>query len=163
MSTLKRAWQSHRVYIWSLIVLTADWVTKQIALETLPYGIPQFVNPVFNWTLVYNEGAAFSFLASQAGWQRWGLSAVAVVAIVIFYNWARRLPPGHKWQRFAIALIIGGAFGNLIDRLRFGYVVDFIDVHWQQYHWPAFNIADSAICIGIVILLAALWTSKTPK
>lgn len=162
MSSLE-IWRRQRIFIWSLLVLTLDWVTKQIALETLSYGKAVVVNPLLNWTLVYNQGAAFSFLASHAGWQRWFLSAVAVVAIAIFYQWANRLEIKQKWQRFAIALIIGGAIGNLVDRLRFGYVVDFIDVHWAGYHWPAFNIADSAICLGIMILLASLWTSRKPK
>ncbi len=163
MSSLKMLWRRNRIFMWSFMVLTFDWVTKQIAVETLPYAEPQVVYPWLNWTLVYNSGAAFSFLASHAGWQRWFLSAVALIAIVFFYKWANRLQSTEKWQRFAIALIIGGALGNVIDRLRFAYVVDFIDVHVGAYHWPAFNIADSAICLGIMIILLSLWTSKTPK
>ncbi len=159
---MPKIWQRQRIFIWSLLVILLDWITKKIAVATLVYHEPQVVIPLLNWTLVYNKGAAFSFLANHAGWQRWFLSAVAVVAIALFYRWCDALPDKEKWQRWAIAWVIGGALGNLIDRLRLGYVIDFIDVHWHQHHWPAFNIADSAIFIGLVVLLASICTSKKP-
>ncbi|MFA7541086.1 MAG: signal peptidase II, partial [Lysobacterales bacterium] len=112
--------------------------------------------PFLNWTLVYNPGAAFSFLSDAGGWQRWFFTVLALVVSGLLVFWLRQTPRRQVWIAIPYALILSGAIGNVIDRLRFGHVVDFIDVHWQGWHWPAFNIADSAICVGAVMLIAGL-------
>jgi signal peptidase II len=145
--------------IWLLLsaaVIALDLWTKQLALDHLRYAEPVAVlEGWLNWTLVYNHGAAFSFLGDADGWQRWLFSALAVgisLALIVALKRTER----HDWRQAApFALIIGGALGNLVDRLRFGYVVDFIDAYWGTYHWPAFNIADSAIVTGAFML--AIW------
>jgi signal peptidase II len=113
-----------------------------------------------NWTLTYNTGAAFSFLSDAGGWQRWFFSALAIVVSLLLAFWLTRIPR-HDWrQALPFALIIGGALGNLIDRMRYGHVVDFVDAYWREHHWPAFNVADSAIVAGAIGL--ALFTLMTP-
>ncbi|MCB1561730.1 MAG: signal peptidase II, partial [Xanthomonadales bacterium] len=108
---------------------------------------------LMNWTLTYNEGAAFSFLSDASGWQRWFFSALAVGISAMLVFWLRKIRR-HDWRHaLPFALVISGAIGNLIDRLRLGHVIDFIDVYWGASHWPAFNVADSAISVGAVLLL----------
>jgi len=141
-------------WIWlALLVVIVDQLTKYIASNSLTMFQPVAVMPMFNWTLMHNTGAAFSFLADQAGWQRWFFSIVAVVVSVVIFVWIKRLQQHEKWQAIALALILGGAVGNVIDRIWLGYVVDFIQVYYEQWYWPAFNIADSAISIGVVIII----------
>ena len=141
-------------WIWlAVAVVVFDQLTKYIASSSLELFQPVAVMPMFNWTLMHNPGAAFSFLADQAGWQRWFFTAVALVVSVVIFLWIKRLEQHEKWQAAALALILGGAIGNVIDRLWLGYVVDFIQVYYQQWYWPAFNIADSAISIGVVIII----------
>ena len=140
----------------SAVVIALDLWTKQLALDHLRYAEPvAVVEGWLNWTLVYNHGAAFSFLQDADGWQRWLFAALAVgisLALIVALKRTER----SDWRQAApFALIIGGALGNLVDRLRFGYVIDFIDAYWGQHHWPAFNIADSAIVAGAVML--AVW------
>ena len=106
----------------------------------------------FNVVRAHNTGAAFSFLAGAGGWQRWFFTGIGVVA-AIFMVWMLKSHPGQKLFSFAIACILGGAIGNVIDRLLYGYVVDFLDFHWKTIHFPAFNIADSAITIGATCLI----------
>ena len=146
----------------SAVIVALDLWTKQIALDHLRYEeiVPVF-GDWFNWRLTYNTGAAFSFLRDAGGWQRWFFSALAVGVSALLAFWLSRLPR-HDWrQALPFALIIGGALGNLVDRVRFGHVVDFIDVvYWPGKHWPAFNIADSAIVCGAVGL--ALFTVLAP-
>jgi len=143
-----------RHWLWlSLFVVAADQLSKQLAeahllvFERLP------LLPVLNLTLVYNQGAAFSFLSDQGGWQRWLFSGLAVAVSLVLVGWLSRLPRGERWTAAALALIIGGAVGNLVDRLLHGHVIDFIDLHYGGWHWPAFNIADSAIFVGVVMVL----------
>ena len=140
----------------SAVVIVLDQITKVWALARLDYGMPIEVLPVLNWTLVYNTGAAFSFLADHDGWQRWLFSGLAVGISALLTHWLWKLPRGDWREALPLSLIIGGALGNLIDRVRFGYVVDFIDVHWGSEHFPAFNIADSAISIGAVLMVLNL-------
>ncbi|MBN8480630.1 MAG: signal peptidase II [Xanthomonadales bacterium] len=139
----------------SLVVLIADQVTKHLVLAHLQLheAIP-VIDGLLNWTLAYNEGAAFSFLADAGGWQRWFFTGLAVVVSIVLVVWLARTPRADWRTALPLALVIGGAIGNLIDRLRFGHVVDFIDVYWNAAHFPAFNIADSAISVGAVILVA---------
>jgi signal peptidase II len=118
------------------------------------------VIPYFNFTLAYNYGAAFSFLADAGGWQRWFFTGLAAIFSAVIFVWITRLKSTAKLEVISLSLILGGAIGNLIDRLIFGYVIDFLDVYYQSYHWPAFNIADSAICIGAVLLILDSFKKK---
>jgi signal peptidase II len=137
----------------AVVIVIFDQVTKYIASTSLEMYQPIAVMPMFNWTLMHNTGAAFSFLASEGGWQRWFFAVVAIVVSVVIVLWIKRLEQHEKWQAIALALILGGAIGNVIDRIWLGYVVDFIDVYYEHMHWPAFNIADSAISIGVVMII----------
>jgi len=107
--------------------------------------------PSLNLTLAYNEGAAFSFLSDQGGWQRWFFSGLALLVSMVLVGWLMKLKQ-ERLLAITLALIIGGAVGNLIDRVLFGHVIDFIDVYVQRWHWPAFNVADSAITVGVVLM-----------
>ena len=141
-------------WIWlAVVVVIFDQLTKYIASASLEMLQPVAVMPMFNWTLMHNTGAAFSFLADAGGWQRWFFAVIAVVVSVVIVLWIKRLEQHEKWQAIALALILGGAIGNVIDRIWLGYVVDFIQVYYQQWYWPAFNIADSAISIGVAMII----------
>ncbi|AKS42679.1 signal peptidase II [Wenzhouxiangella marina] len=136
----------------ALVALLDLW-TKHLATEQLVLYRPVPITDWLNFTLAHNEGAAFSFLAGAGGWQRWFFSSVAVLISIILLIWLWRLPNRSRLLPVAIVLVLGGAIGNLVDRIRYGYVVDFIDVHYQGWHWPAFNLADSAIVLGVILLL----------
>lgn len=137
----------------SALAIIIDQWTKHIASTSLEYADPQHVVPFLNWTLLHNYGAAFSFLSGAGGWQRYVFIGLAGVVSLIFVFWLMRMPKGQKVLPAALALILGGAIGNLIDRMTLGYVVDFIHVYYGQYNFPAFNIADSAITLGTILLL----------
>ncbi len=141
-------------YLWlSALVVVLDQITKVWVQQVLrPYQVEP-VLPVFNLTLVFNEGAAFSFLADAGGWQRPVFVVLAVVVSVALAVWLVRLTPRQRWLAAGLALVLGGAVGNLIDRVLFGHVVDFLDFHWAGWHWPAFNVADSAITLGVIGVL----------
>lgn len=144
-------------WLWlSLAVIAADQVTKHIALAHLTPHDPVPVLPFLNWTLVFNTGAAFSFLSDAGGWQRWAFTALAIAVSGLLIHWLRQTPRDQRWVAIPYALIVAGALGNVIDRLRYGHVVDFIDAYWRDWHWPAFNIADSAITLGAIGLIAGL-------
>ncbi len=142
-------------YSWlaiSLVVIVMDQVTKYGVTHTLAYGESIPLVPFFNLVLAYNTGAAFSFLASAGGWQRLFFTAIALVASAVIIHLLYK----HHRQTlfsFALCLILGGALGNLIDRIVLGYVVDFLDFYVAGYHWPAFNVADSAITAGAILLV----------
>ena len=142
-------------YLWlSVFVILLDQGVKLWLSHIWRVGQGMVVIPgILNFRLVHNTGAAFSFLAGAGGWQRWLLIAIAAIVAVVLVAILRRLKPGARWTAIALALILGGALGNLIDRIRLGYVVDFIGVHWGSLYWPYFNIADSAISIGAVMLI----------
>jgi len=150
-------------WLWLVpLVIGLDHWTKWLASAHLSYASPKAVLSFFNLTLLHNTGAAFSFLAAADGWQRWAFAVLAVVVVAALVIWLLRLPAtGARLAKAGIVLVIGGAIGNLIDRLTTGYVVDFLDFHAQGYHWPAFNVADSAITIGVVLLVLAEW--RRPK
>ena len=115
----------------------------------------------FSWTLAYNTGAAFSFLADSSGWQRWLFALIALVVSGVLVVWLKRLKPEETWLAIALALVLGGALGNLYDRVVLGHVVDFILVHWQnRWYFPAFNLADSAITVGAVLLALDMFKAK---
>jgi len=138
----------------SLVVIMLDQLTKAIVLDVLqPYQPHPVIPGVLNWTLAFNTGAAFSFLADQEGWQRWLFTLLAVGVSAVLAAWLRRTPRGDWRTALPLALVIGGALGNLIDRLRFGHVTDFIQVYLGSWPFPSFNVADSAISVGAVLLL----------
>lgn len=141
-------------WLWvSLVVVVLDQATKFLASGTLILHDPVAVLPFFNLTLMHNPGAAFSFLADASGWQRWFFTALAAIVSVVLAVWLRRLQPQEKWMAAALALVLGGAVGNLIDRVMYGYVVDFIQLFYEDWYYPAFNVADSAITVGAVMLV----------
>lgn len=137
----------------SIVAIILDQWTKWIATEHLIYGQQNPVLPFLNWTLLHNYGAAFSFLSDAGGWQRYFFTGLAGVVSIIFLFWLMRMPKKMMVLPAAIALILGGAVGNLIDRVSLGYVVDFIHFYYNNSHFPAFNIADSAITLGTILLL----------
>lgn len=142
------------IWLWLLIpVLILDLGSKYWALSALNYAEPNPVLPFFDLTLLYNTGAAFSFLAEAGGWQRWAFSAVAGIVSVILIVWLKRTERQLWWLGLGLSLILAGALGNLYDRVAHGYVVDFISLHYNNYFFPAFNIADSAITLGAVLLI----------
>ncbi len=142
-----------RWLILSLIIILFDQLTKYIAVDIIPLYESIEVFPFFNWTLMYNEGAAFSFLSDQGGWQRWFLIILSSIVTAVLIIWLFRLLHDERSIAISLSLIIGGAIGNLIDRILLGHVVDFIHLHYQSYYWPAFNVADSAITIGVTIMI----------
>jgi signal peptidase II len=146
-------------WLWlSIAVIAIDRWTKALASAGLAYGEPVPLLPCLNLTLVHNTGAAFSLLRDAGGWQRWFFIGLGVAISAVLVAWLRRLDDGHRWLAISIALVLGGAIGNLWDRIALGYVVDFIDVYAGRWHWPAFNAADSAIFVGAVMLAVdAFW------
>lgn len=148
-----------KVFIWffcAVVVVILDQVTKYLATSLLlPYQ-PEALLPMVNFTLAYNTGAAFSFLSGSGDWHRWFFTLFSISMSVFLLLWLIRLPEKAKWQSFSLSLILGGAIGNLLDRISSGHVVDFIDVFYKNYHWPIFNLADSAICLGAIFLLGEL-------
>jgi len=137
----------------SVLIVVLDLWTKNIATQSLTLYRPLELTSWLNMTLAHNYGAAFSFLSDAGGWQRWLFTGLASVVTLVLVVWLFRLPPREKLTAAALGLIIGGAVGNLVDRINHGYVVDFIDVYYRDWHWPAFNLADSAITCGVTLLL----------
>lgn len=149
-------------WLWlSLLVIISDQATKQLAEYWLTPHQKVEVIPYFEWFLTYNTGAAFSFLADAGGWQRWFFTIAAIVISLIILQWMRKLPAQETTTAVSLSLILGGAIGNVIDRIWFGHVIDFIQVWLGSYAWPAFNIADSAISIGAVLLIIGSFTSNS--
>ena len=140
-------------YVLALAVVVLDHITKYLASISLNYGELVALLPVLDLTLLHNSGAAFSFLSDAGGWQRWFFTIVATVTSVWFALWLYRLPAGKHRLAAGLALILGGALGNLIDRVLLGHVVDFIFFHWDDSYFPAFNVADSAITIGAILMV----------
>jgi len=141
----------------SAAVVVLDQWTKSIATAALILHQPVEVFPGLQWTLAHNYGVAFSILNDGEGWQRYGLSAFAVIVASAFTYMLTRLPRADVATKLAFGFVIGGAIGNVIDRIRFGYVVDFIEVYWKNSYWPAFNVADSSIFVGAAVLLIWGW------
>ena len=137
----------------SVVVIWLDWQSKQLATASLELYRPQEIFSWLNFTLAHNYGAAFSFLSDAGGWQRWFFIVLTLVVSLVLLVWLLRLPRREWRTGLSLGLIIGGAIGNLVDRVQLGYVVDFIDVYYQGWHFPAFNVADSAITIGVTLLL----------
>jgi signal peptidase II len=137
---------------WALVVVLIDQFTKVLILGYYQLGDSTPVASFFNVVRVHNTGAAFSFLANAGGWQRWLFTGIGMVAALLIL-WMLKSHPGQKLFAFAMASILGGAIGNVLDRILYGYVVDFLDFHWKGWHFPAFNVADSAITLGAACLI----------
>ncbi len=143
---LKWFWLSAFVVVFDQV--TKYWVTDSLYLfQSIP------IMPSLNLVLVHNTGAAFSFLSDAGGWQRWFFAVLAIVVSIVIIVWITRLKQHELRLAIALSLVLGGAIGNVWDRIAHGYVIDFIDVYYGGWHWPAFNVADSAICIGAVLLI----------
>ena len=136
----------------AVVVVLLDQVTKITMTRLLGYGQVEYVNHYLNLVMVYNKGAAFSFLSDQSGWQRYFFSALAA-AVSIFIVWMLNRNANERLFCWSLSLILGGAIGNLIDRLAYGHVIDFLDFHLNAWHWPAFNVADSAITVGAALFV----------
>ncbi|MGO3345466.1 MAG: signal peptidase II [Marinomonas sp.] len=156
--------QVQRWWALALVVFALDWITKQWVETSIAYAQTISVFPFFNLTLRYNTGAAFSFLADMGGWQRWFFSFIAL-AVVVAISWRLvKISTTNRWEALSLSLILGGAMGNLYDRLFYGHVVDFLELHWQHsWFFPAFNIADSAITLGVVLMLFESLVAKPQK
>lgn len=150
-------------WLWiTVLVLVLDQVSKAYFEGALSLYQQIVVIPdLFSWTLAYNTGAAFSFLADSSGWQRWLFALIALVVSVVLLVWLKRLKASDTWLAIALALVLGGALGNLYDRIVLGHVIDFILVHWQnRWYFPAFNLADSAITVGAIMLALDMFKTK---
>jgi signal peptidase II len=154
-------------WLWlSLLAVILDQASKLAIAGSMQLYQSIEIVPYFNLTYVHNTGAAFSFLSEAGGWQRWFFAGLALVISVVIAVWLARLKRHETLLAVALSLILGGAIGNLIDRLAYGYVIDFLDVYYQTWHWPAFNIADSAITLGVILMLVesfGLASSKESK
>lgn len=144
-------------------LLILDQLTKHWAVAALTENEPVELTSFFNLTLRYNYGAAFSFLHDAGGWQRWFFGIIAGGVSIFIVAWLARLKREQWLESLALACILSGALGNLYDRVVLGYVVDFIEVHYQQHYWPAFNLADSAITIGAGLLILDMFKSKKSR
>ncbi len=153
--------QSGLVWLWlSALVLVLDQWSKYWASARLELYVPNKVTDFFNLTLMHNEGIAFSLLADQSGWQRYFIAVVATLIVLWLLYWLYQNSKQMKLQNVALVLVIGGALGNIWDRVLLGYVVDFIELHYNGYYWPAFNVADSAITLGAILLIIDAFKNK---
>jgi signal peptidase II len=149
---------SSLAWLWlAALVIVLDQLSKLFIVRHLGPLQSQRVLPVFNLTYWHNTGAAFSFLDNASGWQRWLFTLLALAVSIALVCWLRRIDRRAPWLAAAITLVLGGALGNAIDRLRLGYVIDFIQVHWGAHYFPIFNVADSAITIGAALLIVDTW------
>jgi signal peptidase II len=151
-------------WLWlSLLVFVFDQASKLWVVSNFELYESIQLFPSLNFTYVHNLGAAFSFLSSAGGWQRWFFVGVALIATTVLLIWLRKLKPSERWMAVTISLVLGGAIGNLYDRISYGYVIDFIDVYYKAHHWPVFNIADAAISIGVVMMLIDAFKGESSK
>jgi signal peptidase II len=154
---MKKSLKVAVMWFWSaLLIFCLDRISKYLALTYLTPYEPLAIARYLNFTLAYNSGAAFSLFSNLHGWENILLTIVALIISIIIIVWLYRLPANARWMGVALCLILGGAQGNLYDRFVYGYVIDFIDIHIEHWHWPIFNIADSAVCLG-AMLLFFLW------
>lgn len=146
-----------------LVVLLLDQISKQVVIANMQLFDSIDLLPFFNLTYVRNYGAAFSFLSDAGGWQRWFFTIIAVVISAVLAVWLARNSKSQLKLNLALSLVLAGAIGNLIDRSVYGYVIDFLHLYYQSWHYPAFNIADSAICIGAALLIWDSFSSEEAK
>jgi signal peptidase II len=153
-----------RLLWWSVLVVVLDQVSKLWIMTHFEEYEVLTIWPVFNLTLVYNTGAAFSFLSDAGGWQRWFFVTIGVAISLAMTWWLKNLDRSERLTAYGLALVIGGAVGNIIDRVWLGKVVDFLQWHYQDWYWPSFNLADSAITLGVALLLIdGLFASRLSK
>lgn len=143
-----------------ILILIVDQITKCLIITNFAIGQKYNLFPGINFSLAFNEGAAFGLLDDAGGWQRWLFVGIAVVVSAVIYLWSIKLPNNRILERVALACILGGALGNLYDRIRYGYVIDFIDFYIGTWHWYTFNIADIAICVGAGLLILSSFNNK---
>jgi signal peptidase II len=143
----------YKYYFLSLILVIADQLTKMMVLGSLELYESIEITSFFSLTHVHNYGAAFSFLADEDGWQQYFLVSISVIASIAIILWMRKTSTKQPYKLIALSLILSGAIGNLIDRAVFGFVIDFINLHYQDFYWPVFNVADTAITLGVILLL----------
>lgn len=142
----------------SALIALADQLIKWLVQQSMAYGQSVEITPFFNWVHVWNKGAAFSLFADGGGWQRYFFIAIAIVVSAVLVKLIR---DSHKrTEALAYSMVLGGAFGNVIDRVFRGYVVDYLDFHWQSRHWPAFNLADVFIVLGVAMILVTSFTAE---
>ncbi len=147
----------------SLLAVLLDQITKLWVAHDMQLFQSIEILPYVRLTYVHNTGAAFSFLSEAGGWQRWFFAALALVIGSVIAVWLTRLKAHETLMAVSLSLVLGGAIGNLIDRLAYGYVIDFLDIYVQSWHWPAFNVADSAITLGVVLMLLESFGSGKAK
>lgn len=155
-----------KTWLWyglAALVFVLDQITKTLVSEGMAMHTPMVFTSFFNFTLMHNYGAAFSFLGDAGGWQRYFLGVLAAVVSIALVVWLARIPKNKSWEPLALALVLGGALGNLYDRATLGYVVDFIVVHYKEHYWPAFNIADMGISCGAIMLLIDAFRGKSQE
>jgi signal peptidase II len=158
------SWNLGRWYLLAALIILMDQLTKHWVSSAFSYGETLELLPFLNLTLVHNMGAAFSFLSEAGGWQRWFFTLIGVAVTVVIVVWLSRLSDRQGLLALALSLVLGGAIGNLWDRVLLGYVVDFVDLYYRHYHWPAFNVADAAITLGaLLLILESLLASKEKK
>lgn len=150
-------------YAIAALIMLLDQLSKKWISANFEYNESMVFTSFFNFTLVHNHGAAFSFLSDAGGWQRWFFTAVAAIASLVIAIWIARTASKKPHEAFALAFILGGALGNLYDRVLLGYVVDFIVVHYEDNYFPAFNLADSAITLGAIVLIVDMLFNKENK
>lgn len=149
-------------WLWlSVLVFGVDQLAKWWVINEFSLYEQLHIFPFFSLTLTYNPGAAFSFLGDASGWQRWFLSSVAIVVSIVLVGWLKQLRSDESWQACALALILGGAVGNLLDRVLNGYVIDFLLFYYENWYFPAFNLADSAITVGAIMLILDMFRGTT--
>ena len=156
---MRKTWTMRAWLALSAVVIALDLYSKHLVVQAFEYGEHLSLTSFFDLVRYHNEGAAFSFLSGAGGWQRIFFSVIALVASIVIIRLLRK-HPGQTLFCLGLSLVLGGALGNLYDRLTLGYVVDFLFFHYQEYYWPAFNVADSAICVGVVLLV---WDSFKRK
>jgi signal peptidase II len=150
------------VWLWvAALVVLLDQTMKSFVVSFLAFGEPLPLLPIFNLTLAFNRGAAFSFLHSASGWQNWVLGGLALIVSIVIVSWLYQLSRRAYFANIAASLILGGAIGNAIDRIRYSYVIDFFDFHIGEWHFAIFNVADSAITIGAV-MMCWFWLRHKP-
>lgn len=158
---MRRGVRSGLNWLWlSVAVVIGDQWLKLIALRHLEYQQPLEISSWLNFTLAYNRGAAFSFLGSAGGWQVYFFAFISILIVLLFTTWLVRTPVGQVWRRLGLACVIGGAIGNLIDRVRLNYVIDYVDFHIKSWHFATFNLADAAISVGACCLIISLLQHK---
>ncbi len=151
-------------WLWlSALVIAFDQVTKYMVTDSLQLFQSIPIMPSLNLVLAHNTGAAFSFLSDAGGWQRWFFAVLAIAVSIVIVVWLKRLKKNERRLAVALSLVLGGAVGNVWDRIVHGYVIDFIDVYYGDWHWPAFNVADSAICVGAALLIIDALFNRTDE